>query len=1452
LTNAQLLPELVKYTGMKYAKGSAQTALYGWQRDLTEIGQARREMMTQNFGTTVNPLYDPEAVNMYRYIEMPESELAVQPISEPLKELVRRSKKWFEDVRDFANKNMLELGEDFNLNVAEIGYVDDFFHHRMTQQAKEWIASEEGQEAIARGLWRPDDLTLKDLTDTSGPFMYRRLKGGSKIDPNTGDEVFETFFGVPVRDGSVDEINKIFGDYLESQQLPRINWFETDAVAAMDSYAYSMSRVVGRTAFIRRAFDFGEDVVRPLIKKVVPDTEIAESLTKVHDRLIRQQNFLRTRIAANTLRASDYARQGLDYATRFLKGEMRKRTGLTKEITRLNSELDRLVGELTDAAQRAGTKAASARGEFDTVNRALLEQIGVLKKALEDPERYAATVELRRIYATMYPNHNPQTLVGKSPEWIAEKISNGKGVPAARELRKIRKSMTDLRDILDSFPDDVAYTEIRRELEDVLANRSVVEQGYTNLADVRAKADYSDGLLYGYVQDLAPWPEQEGAKILRTSPIDEFFDTSDEAIAIKAIDADSLTDLRDPEVYEFFWREYEQYPEALADSMRFYGLDEVAEVFEEQFKLVMDEGTFDPLAVQMYPEVTSMIEEIFQLSKADPDFYVGEEQIYEIFTTVRDRLMRTLDLEDPEGLDELVGNIMERSYHEYTLDFKNGFAKNNINTVNGTESAGLLLPQSIVDDMDLDELAGQWATVLQHSTAFPRTPSSSPLGEVLSVVDNEFVQTVRQGLFEPASLEATTARVAAENALTDAQVGQITRGEAQKQLKELAARKGGLTRSVNATRKKIDEAKSVLERTNSIEIEIGGTKQTITRQQAQDQLVRLEGDLAKKLDRLTRQIDAVYEAEGVPRVGSKGSGVINKVNSYKERLPMLLNQAKVLKRWSNDTGITLARDIQDLRTLVTARPPKGAAAGESAAWVRKVDRTLDTIGQIADPAVQRGYERVTSLLHADEAQLALLESVTIPKIENQLDLMRKGLVGNMVDSTLEGWEAIAGLGVQMPSELLDLWKPNLQKLLTRAGRSKFLRAYDYSVRFFKTYATSSVGFFTRNGLSATVMNWVADVSGENMVDGFKAAMAISKGPEAWAKFLDDLPEVERALFQSAWEATEATGRGQSDELAALVVRGGNAERVVNNAYTRAFRKKNEFVERAVRMPMALDSLRRGQTYDQAVARITRYHFDYSDLSPFDETARQFIPFWIWSSRNVPLQIVEQMVHPRAYAIYDRIKNASPVDDDIMMPKWLADWDPIAVGGVNSEGGQWAVTPDLPFVRMEQQITQLTDFPKLLGQLAPVVRVPLELAFGKQIGMDVGPFRDKPQPAMGFDKDVLVPIARVLSGDAWVGIDRETGDILLDERFPYVATNAMPLLGQLYRTSGGEFGGRQSRAYQERQLGNILNWFGLPFRYIGPDQQEAEAFGRIMDLSEWIKDEVGKGKFTKKADLPDTP
>jgi hypothetical protein len=103
----------------------------------------------------------------------------------------------------------------------------------------------------------------------------------------------------------------------------------------------------------------------------------------------------------------------------------------------------------------------------------------------------------------------------------------------------------------------------------------------------------------------------------------------------------------------------------------------------------------------------------------------------------------------------------------------------------------------------------------------------------------------------------------------------------------------------------------------------------------------------------------------------------------------------------------------------------------------------------------------------------------------------------------------------------------------------------------------------------------------------------------------------------------------------------------------------------------------------------------------------------------------------------------------------------------------------------------------------------------------------------------------MGGDSWVSTNAD-GETTLDPRVAYVFQNAFPTLGQLNRVTGGQTGGKSS--YQERQLGNILNWFGIPVRYVGPKQQESEAMARIFEVAKFLEDKVNRGEAMSAKDL----
>jgi hypothetical protein len=489
-----------------------------------------------------------------------------------------------------------------------------------------------------------------------------------------------------------------------------------------------------------------------------------------------------------------------------------------------------------------------------------------------------------------------------------------------------------------------------------------------------------------------------------------------------------------------------------------------------------------------------------------------------------------------------------------------------------------------------------------------------------------------------------------------------------------------------------------------------------------------------------------------------------------------------------------------------------------------------------DPALKDAYDRVTALIHMGEADLAKIDEA-IEANALMLTKAQSGEIGKKIFfETEKGWTALEGMGVQVPDEVAAKWGPNLKKLRDTAEAEKMWKYVNNLNNYWKRYVTASVGFFMRNGFSGAFMNYADGVGLDEMRIGLQWArhQAESRGKtlggDTYANWMAraglDTAEAQ-AEAELVQKIVAAAGRGQSDDFAlpafGLAGAKGNVVTRASNKYLGFYSKKNDLVENALRIPMALDSVRRGQSFDEAVARLRRVHFDYTDLSKLDEKMKRVVPFWLWTSRNIPLQVTQMVTRPKAYVQYERLKQEFPVNQDLMVPSWIQKMGPLGAGA----GA--VLTPDLPMTRLAQNLKDIATPSGLIGMATPLLRVPAELWLGKQVALDI-PFGDK-RAANGVE----TAVAEVLYGltGTWAAdIDPKTGQVMIDPRATYVIEQALPILAQGFRLSGGKLGGKES--LQERWVGNVLNWFGVPYRQVGETQQRSEAVRRNFQLSDLEK------------------
>lgn len=549
------------------------------------------------------------------------------------------------------------------------------------------------------------------------------------------------------------------------------------------------------------------------------------------------------------------------------------------------------------------------------------------------------------------------------------------------------------------------------------------------------------------------------------------------------------------------------------------------------------------------------------------------------------------------------------------------------------------------------------------------------------------------------------------------------------------------------------------------------------------------------------------------------------------------------EQWDVGVGAVYRESIDNIARVAAERPAGTEAAESTARWLAKTARTLDAInapGLNVSPAERDVLERVLMGSKGMEAELADLEMARSFNAA-QLDRAVTGDLAKVVDDTIRGWTKIESLGVQMPPDVRDLMFDRVQLLKNPKEAAQFKKMYDAYTKFFKVTAMLTPGFVVRNSYTASFNNFVAGVTLPETLEGLRFATS------AWKNGLDGalakVPAKKRKLYERALQVAYSSGAGQTadDILAPVLSKRGN--RLLNTRGIKQWSQANETAEMAARFSLAMSSLKRGMDYDAALNQVSRYHFDYTDISSFDETMRRFIPFWTFASRNIPLQLVNQAARPSLYRRYEALRTNFGVseDDKTVYPRWLEDRRPLQFPGM-SPGS--VINPDLPFVDMQEQMRMFSDPMRLLSMANPLVKLPMELAGGRQFYLNI-PFSDK-------KSDVSGPLdwPALLAGLATGGAGRRPdGSYYTTQRAAYALPNLLPTLGQLQRVlpkipfTDIKLGGKEG--YRDRQSSSAASYFGLPYRRVSAQEQTNELTRRQFAIQNYLSNLTRTGYLTPK-------
>jgi len=595
--------------------------------------------------------------------------------------------------------------------------------------------------------------------------------------------------------------------------------------------------------------------------------------------------------------------------------------------------------------------------------------------------------------------------------------------------------------------------------------------------------------------------------------------------------------------------------------------------------------------------------------------------------------------------------------------------------------------------------------------------------------------------------------------------------------------------------------------------------------------------------------------------------------------------------WENTVGVLLREDIADMKDVIKAMPKVGDGYEANVEWLMKVRDTMDNIQMLDVPEAQKdALDRIFTMMFADEGRVARIEAMTD-------DLARMNVAeskvadylgsGDWMPDLQKGWQEIKNLHVQISPELDDainrvyqqLDEMFLQRITDPATHSYLKEMFLTMNAYFKGTALMTVGYSVRNAMTAAWNNMAMGVTGNqtkraiafawnNMRYGLKRALDMVE-EKAYADAIKNkkskdaarrIASIAKSNMESAYMAVQHSGGNRI--LDEVVPRIGRQKRIYENKalnmaaqtgdyvfrpfsgrLSAAARQGNEHVEMGARMGLALNGIEQGMTPMAAGARVARVQFDYTQLSKLDEAMKLIIPFWVFASRNVPLQIVQQVARPSLYSAHKKVVEASGGDRE-NLPYYRARKSPIKL-----PFGNWWADWDLPQTSIGETIETFTSPSRFYSEFSPIIRSPAEFLFQTTF-YDGEPVKisDNYRP-LGVTDLFMAPFSTEVGDPELGGI----GGRAVNARYVDPIKGAMPAVTNLEKYLITLFGGEDApreiggndRAYQEgNRLNTLFGAAGLGL--FNPTQRQlvGEQRRRAEDLKKIVEELEKKGYVSK--------
>ena len=143
-------------------------------------------------------------------------------------------------------------------------------------------------------------------------------------------------------------------------------------------------------------------------------------------------------------------------------------------------------------------------------------------------------------------------------------------------------------------------------------------------------------------------------------------------------------------------------------------------------------------------------------------------------------------------------------------------------------------------------------------------------------------------------------------------------------------------------------------------------------------------------------------------------------------------------------------------------------------------------------------------------------------------------------------------------------------------------------------------------------------------------------------------------------------------------------------------------------------LAKEQAFQYAGEMVAKFHFDYSDLTKFEQnTLKRIMPFYTFAKKNLNLQLELFLNDPTYYNLipkFNRNMNAAYGVDDSNAPTWFREATPLSVPFLQTE--EQRAEGKTPYLNLSVPSSDINEagapLEKLIGMISPAIKVPFEI------------------------------------------------------------------------------------------------------------------------------------------------